>query len=83
MNVEEADFDRIFSETIHDASVAAAVKAALAVQKGVRVRARRGTVTLYGTVVTQTEKNLAESAARKVVGVKELENKLDVLSSSE
>ncbi|HXI36044.1 MAG TPA: BON domain-containing protein [Burkholderiales bacterium] len=49
---------------------------------GIDVTAKDGTVTLWGTTTTAAEKNRAAQAARKVDGVKVVENKLAVVKGS-
>jgi len=49
---------------------------------GIDVTANDGTVTLWGTAATAAEKNRAAQAARKVEGVKAVENKIAVVKGS-
>ena len=49
---------------------------------GIDVTAKDGTVTLWGTAATAAEKNRAAQAARKVDGVKAVENKIAVVKGS-
>src|SRR5882724_12432457 len=49
---------------------------------GIDVTANDGTVTLWGTATTAAEKNRAAQAARKVDGVKAVENKIAVVKGS-
>jgi len=49
---------------------------------GIDVTANDGTVTLWGTAATAAEKNRAAQAARKVDGVKAVENKIAVVKGS-
>ncbi len=46
------------------------------------VTAANGTVTLWGTAATQSERNRAGAAAAKVDGVKTVENKLAIVKGS-
>ncbi|MGH8647249.1 MAG: BON domain-containing protein [Gammaproteobacteria bacterium] len=68
---------------IDDATITARVKAALAKDPGasalaISVETTKGTVQLSGSVDSADEKMKAESIARGVDGVKEVENKLAV-----
>jgi len=49
---------------------------------GIDVTAQNGTVTLWGTAATQSERNRAGAAAAKVQGVNSVENKLAVVKGS-
>src|SRR5262245_48196294 len=49
---------------------------------GIDVTANDGTVTLWGTAASASEKNRAAQAARKVDGVKAVENKIAVVKGS-
>lgn len=49
---------------------------------GIDVTANDGTITLWGTAATAAEKNRAAQAARKVDGVKAVENKIAVVKGS-
>ena len=49
---------------------------------GIDVTANDGTITLWGTTTTAAEKNRASQAARKVDGVKAVENKIAVVKGS-
>jgi len=49
---------------------------------GIDVTANDGNVTLWGTTTTAAEKNRAARAARKVEGVKAVENKLQIVKGS-
>jgi outer membrane biosynthesis protein TonB len=49
---------------------------------GIDVTAANGTVTLWGTAATQSERNRAGAAAAKVDGVKTVENKLAIVKGS-
>jgi len=49
---------------------------------GIDVTAKDGNVTLWGTAATAAEKNRAAQAARKVDGVKAVENKIAVVKGS-
>jgi len=49
---------------------------------GIDVTATNGTVTLWGTAATQSERNRAGAAAAKVDGVKTVDNKLAIVKGS-
>jgi len=49
---------------------------------GIDVTAKEGTVTLWGTAATQSERNRATAAAAKVDGVKTVDNRLAVVKGS-
>ena len=49
---------------------------------GIDVTAKEGTVTLWGTAATQSERNRASAAAAKVDGVKTVDNRLAVVKGS-
>lgn len=49
---------------------------------GIDVTANNGAVTLWGTAATAGERNRATAAARKVDGVKSVENKIAVVKGS-
>jgi hypothetical protein len=49
---------------------------------GIDVTAKEGTVTLWGTAATQSERNRAGAAAAKVDGVKTVDNRLAVVKGS-
>lgn len=49
---------------------------------GIDVTAQNGTVTLWGTAATQSERNRAGAAAAKVQGVSSVENKIAVVKGS-
>jgi len=49
---------------------------------GIDVTAANGTVTLWGTAATQSERNRAGAAAAKVDGVKTVDNKLAIVKGS-
>ena len=70
-----------------DKALAGRVKAALTAERGINahgidVVARNGTVTLYGTAETRMRRDMAETIAAKVDGVKAVENKLAVVAGS-
>ena len=65
--------DRVKRALTDDAKIQAA---------GIDVTANDGTVTLWGTAATAAEKNRAAQAARKVDGVKAVENKIAVVKGS-
>jgi outer membrane biosynthesis protein TonB len=49
---------------------------------GMDVTASNGTVTLWGTAATQSEKNRAGAAAARVQGVSKVENRLAIVKGS-
>ena len=49
---------------------------------GIDVTAQNGTVTLWGTAATQSERNRAGAAAAKVQGVNSVDNRLAVVKGS-
>ena len=49
---------------------------------GIDVTASSGTVTLWGTAATQSERNRAAATAAKVDGVKTVENKMAIVKGS-
>ena len=49
---------------------------------GIDVTASSGTVTLWGTAATQSERNRAGATAAKVDGVKTVENKMAIVKGS-
>jgi flagellar basal body L-ring protein FlgH len=49
---------------------------------GIDVTAANGTVTLWGTAATQSERNRAGATAAKVDGVKTVENKMAIVKGS-
>ena len=65
--------DRVKRALMDDAKIQAA---------GIDVTAQNGTVTLWGTAATQSERNRAGAAAAKVQGVSKVENKLAVVKGS-
>ena len=65
--------DRVKRALTDDARIQAA---------GIDVTAQNGTVTLWGTAATQSEKNRAGAAAAKVQGVNSVENRLAVVKGS-
>jgi hyperosmotically inducible protein len=75
--------DRTFREKVHDASLSASVKLALAFERGVKaseitVRTDRGTVTLSGEVGSWSERRLAVRVARDTEGVKDVIDRLEI-----
>ena len=73
------------SDSISDAGITVSVKLALAVERGVKaseinVDTDHGTVTLYGEVGSQAERQLAVKVAQDVSGVKTIVNKIHVRS---
>ncbi len=78
---EEAE--KSFAEAVHDASVTATVKLALAIERGVKgssitVHTNRGTVTLTGEVDSEAERRLAARVARDIEGVKHVVSHIQV-----
>jgi osmotically-inducible protein OsmY len=76
---------RAASRAADDATLAAKVKGALMMRKGldereVRVRADEGVIRLTGRVPNRAQKRLAGEAAREVEGVTGVENRLRVTS---
>jgi hypothetical protein len=65
--------DRVKRTLMDDAKIQAA---------GIDVTASAGTVTLWGTAATQSERNRAGAAAAKVQGVAKVENKIVVVKGS-
>jgi osmotically-inducible protein OsmY len=79
----EKDQHRSLSTSFHDATTTASVKITLAFKPGVRavdvdVDTNRGTVTLYGEVRTEAERQLAAKVAEDVSGVREVVNHIQV-----
>ena len=77
----DPDDDRSVAQRLEDASVAARVKLALADERQLRLfdfepRVHEGTVTLEGEVSSVTQYTLAEQVARRVDGVRDVENAL-------
>lgn len=74
---------RSAGNVLRDASITAAVKLALAFERGVKaveidIDTDLGTVTLRGDVGTEAERQLAAKVAEDVEGVKEIVNLIDV-----
>lgn len=70
-------------DVLKDASITAAVKLALAFERGVKaveidIDTDRGTVTLRGDVGTEAERQLAAKVAEDVEGVKGVVNLIEV-----
>ena len=65
--------DRVKRALTDDAKIQAA---------GIDVTAQNGTVTLWGTAATQSERNRAGAAAAKVQGVNSVDNRLAVVKGS-
>lgn len=84
----ESQQQRSAGEFTDDAAITAKVKSAIATDVGARTAAAvnvdtyRGTVQLSGFVDDKTTAQQAESAAKKVSGVREVKNALRVKSSS-
>jgi hyperosmotically inducible periplasmic protein len=79
----EKEQHRTLSTSFHDATTTASVKIALAFKPGVRavdvdVDTNRGTVTLYGEVRSEAERQLAAKVAEDVSGVREVVNHIQV-----
>ncbi len=77
----DADDDRTLAQRLNDASLAANVKLALAEESALRAynfetEARRGVVLLQGDVPSSREYALAEQVARRVEGVRGVENQI-------
>lgn len=77
------DPEKSFGQAVHDASLTASVKMALAFERGVKaseisVHTDRGTVTLTGEVGSRAERQLATRVARDTEGVKDVVNRLQV-----
>jgi osmotically-inducible protein OsmY len=73
------------SDVISDATITVSVKLALAFERGVKaseinVGTDRGTVTLYGEVGSQAERQLAVKVTEDVSGVKAIVNRIHVRS---
>ena len=65
--------DRVKRALTDDAKIQAA---------GIDVTASNGTVTLWGTAATQSERNRAGAAAAKVQGVNSVDNRLAIVKGS-
>jgi hypothetical protein len=65
--------DRVKRALTDDAKIQAA---------GIDVTAQNGTVTLWGTAATQSERNRAGAAAAKVQGVNSVDNRLAIVKGS-
>ena len=65
--------DRVKRILMDDAKIQAA---------GIDVTAQNGTVTLWGTAATQSERNRAGAAAAKVQGVNSVDNRLAIVKGS-
>lgn len=70
-----------------DKELAGRVKAALVAERGLNahgidVTAKDGAVTLYGTAETRLRRDMAETIAARVDGVKSVENKLAIVAGS-
>ena len=75
--------DKTFGEAVHDASVTASVKMALAFEPGVRgsrisVRTDRGTVILTGEAGSDAERQIAARVARDTEGVKHVVSQIQI-----
>ena len=78
---------RTFTVALHDATTTAAVKLALAFERGVKateinVGTDRGVVTLHGEVGSEAERQLAVKVAEDVHGVTKIVNRIDVRTTS-
>ena len=70
-------------EVVDDTLITTKVKTALLAEKGIdsariSVETEKGKVMLSGDVKSPDQRQMAEGLARKVAGVKEVENKLEV-----
>jgi hyperosmotically inducible protein len=75
--------DKTFGEAVHDASVTASVKMALAFERGVSgsrisVHTDRGTVVLTGEAGSDAERQLAARIARDTEGVKHVVSQIQI-----
>ncbi|HEV8700891.1 MAG TPA: BON domain-containing protein [Candidatus Polarisedimenticolia bacterium] len=80
---QPAEQSRTAGDAIHDASITASVKIALALKPGVaatdiNVDTNRGIVTLRGEVRTEAERQLAVMVAEDIESVREVVNELTV-----
>ncbi len=81
----QSEPSRATSEVISDATITVSVKLSLALERGVKaseinVDTDRGTVTLYGEVGSQAERQLAVKVTEDVSGVKAIVNRIHVRS---
>jgi hyperosmotically inducible periplasmic protein len=84
---EAAKQSAVASRAAADKELAARVKAALVAERnlnahGIDVTAKDGAVTLYGTAETRMRRDMAETIAARVDGVKSVENKLAIVAGS-
>jgi len=82
-NLEVSSGQRTAGEAVDDGVITAKVKAALISDPNVaahevNVQTREGVVQLAGFVDTSSQKSKAAEAARRVAGVKEVDNQLEV-----
>jgi hyperosmotically inducible protein len=82
-NLRVSEGDRSVGEVVDDAVITAKVKTALATDKTVaahevNVTTREGVVQLAGFVDSSAQKSQASEVARKIAGVKQVDNQLDV-----
>jgi osmotically-inducible protein OsmY len=75
--------ERTFGQAVHDATLTASVKMALATNKGVKatdlnVDTRNSVVTLTGQVATQAEKQLALRIAKDTDGVRKVVDQIQI-----
>ena len=75
--------EKSFGQAVHDATLTASVKMALAFERGVKasqitVHTDRGTVTLTGEVGSEAERRLAARIARDTDGVKDVVSQIRV-----
>ena len=80
---EPEESEKSFGEAVHDATLTASVKLALALERGVKashitVHTDRGTVKLTGEVDSEAERQLAARVARDTEGVKDVVNRIQV-----
>jgi len=82
-NLEVSKGDRTAGQVVDDGVITAKVKAALiedpnVAAHDVNVQTREGVVQLAGFVDSSTQKSKASEAARRVAGVKQVDNQLEV-----
>ncbi len=80
---EPENTEKTFGQAVHDATLTASVKMALAFERGVKasqitIHTDRGTVTLSGEVGSEAERRLAARVARDTDGVKDVVNQIQV-----
>jgi hyperosmotically inducible protein len=82
-NLEVSSGDRTAGQTVDDGVITAKVKAALigdetVAARDVNVQTREGVVQLAGFVDTSAQKSKASEVTRKVAGVRQVDNQLEV-----